>query len=651
MDNFGPPFSIITDNTILPDTTGVDPKYNKIDEAPPGTIELHPPGVETIERESWKIEQQYSAPETEPSKTPKRSEGGTKEKRKREDSSYTPDRKASRDEAKSKEKHSKDKKADKKEKKKKKDKDKEEKESKKAKKHKRDKGEKHKENKSSAVSAKTTPDKTATPEVEQNTPEMVEPPAEAGVPDPFDSTEETLELNESNAQVEEPEDSNALDNSFIDLHPEGDTNLTERNDDDLAANDGIIDLYDNLDLDLNTEITKDFGMTEDEFLQLPEPSKWEKDEEVPQKQPEASTEPAATADPTPDSDKVTNEVIKRAENALFTKSFVAVKPITIESSGSSKSRSNEPTSPLLSAVAKSESRSQSLKITVASDETSKVQERRVSVSTSAQSSPKKRLSIKDRLGAKVGADGLSKRRSSEAKEKRDRGRRRSKSKSGGDKRRSTDKQKPVAEKHRSGDKVVQPQVQPQKPKQRSTSDRRRSSTEKPKRRSRSPNRQRQDRPKQEDRPARVKQDSSSSSRQKQEPRPDHSRSQRRPESNAPARSREPVGSRDRGRRRTPTPQRNLARRDDRDRRDDRGRRDEPAAKKRSRTPDNSAKKKPKLDEVDSKKHNENSSDSSSSSSSSTGDSQDHKRKKKEKKKKSKKKSKAKKEKKKKKSRE
>lgn len=102
----------------------------------------------------------------------------------------------------------------------------------------------------------------------------------------------------------------------------------------LNRSDSILDIHANLDFDqeideLEPELLKKTIANDDDFHAFPEPSKWERDEDI-----STSEKISGGSDTSPynedKSGKVTNEVLKRAENAIFAKAINAIRPIEIK---------------------------------------------------------------------------------------------------------------------------------------------------------------------------------------------------------------------------------------------------------------------------------------------------------------------------------
>lgn len=92
---------------------------------------------------------------------------------------------------------------------------------------------------------------------------------------------------------------------------------------ELHRSDSILDIHATLDFEEDPEAES--PVKKDVFAPMPELSKWERDDEV-------TTADRGSGDESPNDEKagkVTNEVLKRAENALFSKAIQAIRPIEI----------------------------------------------------------------------------------------------------------------------------------------------------------------------------------------------------------------------------------------------------------------------------------------------------------------------------------
>ncbi|XP_031620939.1 E3 ubiquitin-protein ligase RBBP6 isoform X2 [Contarinia nasturtii] len=153
----------------------------------------------------------------------------------------------------------------------------------------------------------------------------------------------------------------------------------------------------------------------DTFVTLPEPSKWERDEDL-------LAEKTADSLPVDDQTKVTNEVLKRAENAIFARAINAIRP-SIEIKKicperqklySNEVASEQDKSPATLSAGHVEKASDNLlQITVLNSE----QERSVELKSGTRQPRNKTpiRSIKDRLGKKLNEEAKSKSRTPQRK--------------------------------------------------------------------------------------------------------------------------------------------------------------------------------------------------------------------------------------------
>jgi E3 ubiquitin-protein ligase RBBP6 len=185
--------------------------------------------------------------------------------------------------------------------------------------------------------------------------------------------------------------------------------------------DSVLDIYTNLDFD--AELEDDAGPHSPQKSELPELSKWERDDDtqiaVQEKNSEATENLDTSANDSSKEEKVTNEVIKRAEHAIFARAISAIRPLEIKkvsadrqklylSSGtaetskesspgfnSGSSRKLEPNTPEL--------KTETVQITVPAHDESGVRSveiKTADVQTKSKISPI-RTSVKDRLGIKI----------------------------------------------------------------------------------------------------------------------------------------------------------------------------------------------------------------------------------------------------------
>lgn len=141
-----------------------------------------------------------------------------------------------------------------------------------------------------------------------------------------------------------------VDNSMIIDYPDmicgNETKLPKRDDINatspriLNRSDSILDIHANLDFDqeidemepemLKKAISSGSGTSSIAFHSIPEPSKWERDEDLLSAGEKISGSDTSPYDDKSGSGKVTNEVLKRAENAIFARAINAIRPIEIK---------------------------------------------------------------------------------------------------------------------------------------------------------------------------------------------------------------------------------------------------------------------------------------------------------------------------------
>ncbi|CAH0564594.1 unnamed protein product [Brassicogethes aeneus] len=211
---------------------------------------------------------------------------------------------------------------------------------------------------------KATTPKELTPERLEATPKKTElyDDIDRSVMESYDKAEETAEIKEAEVQSEEPEEGE-ISNTF----EEGDESEKD-----------VLELHSS-DMDLKVELDKN-----EVLAPVPEKSKWECEEEGSYSN--ASPKDSSRFDSKTDkSGKVTNEVLKRAENAIFAKAINAIRPIEIKkiSSDRVKLYSGEHDSMELS-------KEEIIAPIVAEAEVK---------------TPAPRVSVKERLGVKVADDG------------------------------------------------------------------------------------------------------------------------------------------------------------------------------------------------------------------------------------------------------
>lgn len=155
----------------------------------------------------------------------------------------------------------------------------------------------------------------------------------------------------------------------------------------------FLDDFDGIELQIQPDeldLKADIDATEKEMLApLPELSKWEVDEDLGDR----NREPGEISSPEPERDgKITSEVIKRAENAIFTKTTGLLRPIEIKkiSSDRAKLYSGENRGPL----------NNTIQITVPVTEAdTRLIDFNDKKSSGSKTPP--RLSVKERLGGKI----------------------------------------------------------------------------------------------------------------------------------------------------------------------------------------------------------------------------------------------------------
>lgn len=181
----------------------------------------------------------------------------------------------------------------------------------------------------------------------------------------------------------------------------------------LKHSDSILDIHAALDFeenDLNEsenepEIKRE--LNDNVFAPLPELSKWERDDDTMDKKYGGSE-----TSPIDDHSKVTNEVLKRAENAIFARAINAIRPIEIKKISLERQKlySNETTEmeksapPSVTTVDVPQNELQSFQITVPvnSDQAERSVEIKANSNKSRNKTPTR--SIKERLGKKITDD-------------------------------------------------------------------------------------------------------------------------------------------------------------------------------------------------------------------------------------------------------
>lgn len=197
-------------------------------------------------------------------------------------------------------------------------------------------------------------------------------------------------------EASEAVDKEIIEN-YVKTEDKGDTRSTEiKNEDDMNISkeepfDGIELQATAEELDLKADLEASNPISKEMLASLPELSKWEVDEENAEK----SKEPGEITSPEEEEDgsKVTSDVIKRAENAIFAKAINTLRPIEIKkiSSDRIKLYGDE--------VPKTAMSNMQITVPVADSEPRSIEinERKKRYSKT----PPPRLSVKDRLGGKV----------------------------------------------------------------------------------------------------------------------------------------------------------------------------------------------------------------------------------------------------------
>lgn len=193
-------------------------------------------------------------------------------------------------------------------------------------------------------------------------------------------------------------------------YPDADGNLRPTNESSpthqaaLNRSDSILDIHANLDFEHEMdEIEPDVKKSSQGFLPFPELSKWEREDEMYLYGDKKSGSDASPYDEK-NAGKVTNEVIKRAENAIFTRAINAIRPIEIKkiSTDRQKLYANEKRENSPDAVGIADDIQTNMKITVpvfTNEERSVELKSDIRVERDRTKTPVR--SIKDRLGSKV----------------------------------------------------------------------------------------------------------------------------------------------------------------------------------------------------------------------------------------------------------
>lgn len=186
---------------------------------------------------------------------------------------------------------------------------------------------------------------------------------------------------------------------------------------EVNRSDSFLDIHANMDFDQEMDEAQDseFAKTvqpSNNDVPVPEPSKWELDDES-GTDTKLGNSPNRAETPEDDSSKVTNEVLKRAENALFSRAINAIRPIEIR--GVSADRRKLYSNEINQAKAESPVRiiqkvdspelKPNVQITVATKQSSSTERSVELMSSDSKDKPKRsvsvRPSIKDRLGIKL----------------------------------------------------------------------------------------------------------------------------------------------------------------------------------------------------------------------------------------------------------
>lgn len=306
-----------------------------------------------------------------------------------------------------------DKKLKDKEKKKKKKEKEAEKKKKKEKKEKEKKGKKE-ERKAALAAAKLTEkgeeqvekEKTPQVEIETEVPRTLTPPPTVKTPEITEEPSFDLYADIADEKdiklpfMDEPQP----EEKTFELTPEKTLSpITEIN-----RSDSILEIHANLDFETDFEPELEIESPKKVLVPLPEPSKWEIEDEstvIEKLNLIGELSPSDDAN-----EKVTNEVLKRAENAIFARAINAIRPsieikkISVDRHklySNEKQRDNSPGSGVVLKSSTSPAK-ESFQITVPSNDCG---ERSVEIKTDVKNKGKispVRTSVKDRLGSKVG---------------------------------------------------------------------------------------------------------------------------------------------------------------------------------------------------------------------------------------------------------
>ncbi|KAL1378318.1 hypothetical protein pipiens_020302, partial [Culex pipiens pipiens] len=159
--------------------------------------------------------------------------------------------------------------------------------------------------------------------------------------EPHQHLEEQVDHSDLYSDIPDKYEGDQLEKSVLEGHlgDEEDADLVNssgvaaEDQDDIKRSDSILDLHANLDFE--GELEEGEHQSPPKFIGIPELSKWELDEDTPLI---SSTERKVMLDEggvnvakhDDSSTKVTNEVLKRAENAIFTRAINAIRPIEIK---------------------------------------------------------------------------------------------------------------------------------------------------------------------------------------------------------------------------------------------------------------------------------------------------------------------------------
>ena len=221
----------------------------------------------------------------------------------------------------------------------------------------------------------------------------------------IDKTPETADIAEETDKFEKPEDKSSthdsgreeIENLYNDerqTSPDFTDELLKKGKEGFDRSDSFLDINPNVDLDILDEFN------------VPE-SKWEREDYKSTPLDSTSFEAGSVDEKKNPEEKVTTEILKRAENAIFARAISAIrsseqnkKVKTVQDYDAAKKES----SPISSAVKRSETKVQAFQVTVPTNETGT---RSVELKSSSDGSREKskkspmRTSIKNRLGVKI----------------------------------------------------------------------------------------------------------------------------------------------------------------------------------------------------------------------------------------------------------